>query len=209
MLYSPKDEQASPKESSYRILGEGVMFRTALIAVDCQVDYLPDGPLGFPGSDDILLPLVEYATLAADVVIVSRNLHPPNHTSFVKFGGYAPPNCIKGTPGAKVVSNLAGIVAQAHNYIITKAQEREQGGFSAFEGGTLRPLESLEDILAREEITHVTVGGYLLESTVANTAFDANALGYSTMVDLNLATGHQEKRQETIERLDRAGVTCA
>lgn len=185
------------------------MNKTALIAVDVQNDYLPDGILGFPGSDEILLPLVEYATLAADVVIASRSLHPANHRSFVKFGGYAPPNCIKGTPGAKIVSNITGIVAQAHNYVVTKGMEPDQGGFSAFEGGTLRPLESLEDILAREEITHITVGGYLLESAVSYTALDANALGYSTMVDLRLTTGHPEKHRETMERLDRAGVVYA
>jgi len=183
--------------------------KTALIAVDVQVDYLPGGPLGFPGSDDILLPLVEYATLAADVVIASRSLYPPDHTSFFKYGGYNPPNCIKGTPGAKIVSNITGIVAQAHNYVVTKGTERDQGGFSAFEGGTLRPLESLEDILAREEITHITVGGYLLENAVANTAFDANALGYSVMVELRAAAGHPEKQRETLERFDRAGVLYA
>jgi nicotinamidase/pyrazinamidase len=185
------------------------MSKTALIAVDVQNDYLPDGALGFPGSDEILLPLVEYATLAADVIIVSRNLHPANHGSFVKFGGCLPPNCIKGTPGARVVSNLSGIVAQPHNYVITKATEPDQGGFSAFEGGTLRPLESLEDILAREEVTHITVGGYWLEGAVANTAFDANALGYSVMVELRAAAGHPEKQHETLERMDRAGVLYA
>lgn len=185
------------------------MARTALIAVDCQVDYLPNGPLGFPGSDDILLPLVEYAMLAADVVIASRSLHPANHGSFTKFGGYNPPNRIKSTPGAKIVSNLSGIVAQAHNYVVTKAMEPHQGGFSAFEGGTLRPLESLEDILAREEITHVTIGGYLLEGAVANTAFDASALGYSTMVESRATAGHPERRHVTLERLERAGVAYA
>jgi nicotinamidase-related amidase len=174
-----------------------------------QNDYLPDGVLGFPGSDEILLPLVEYAMLAANVVIASRSLHPADHTSFVKFGGYLPPNRIKGTPGAKIVSNFSGIVTQSHNYVVAKAMKRDHGGFSAFEGGTLRPLESLEDILAREEITHVTVGGYLLEGAVANTAFDANALGYSTMVELRSAAGHPEKRYETLARLDRAGVVYA
>lgn len=181
------------------------MARTALIAVDCQVDYLPNGPLGFPGSDDILLPLVEYATLAADVVIASRNLRPPNHKSFAKFGGHLPPSCIKGTPGARIIPDLADIVARPHNYIVTKAQEPDQGGYSAFEGGTLRPLESLEDILAREEITHVTVGGYWLEGAVANTAFDANALGYSVMVELRSTTG-VANRSVTLDRFEKAGI---
>lgn len=180
-------------------------MKTALIAVDTQNDYLPDGPLGFPGSDAILLPLVEYATLAADVVIVSRNLRPPNSKSFAKFGGYLPPSCIKGTPGAKIVSNLVGIASQAGNYVVTKATDPDQGGYSAFEGGTLRPLESLEDILAREEITHVTVGGYLLENAVANTAFDANALGYSVMVELRSTTG-VANRSVTLDRFEKAGV---
>ena len=203
------------------------MNRTALIAVDVQNDYLPGGALGFPNSDRIIAPLVEYATLAADVVIISRNLHPINHESFnherdegdpiYKVGknyGAWPINCVKGTPGAKIVSDLAAIASRPHNYVVTKSMNRDQGGFSAFEGGTLRPLESLEDILHREMITHVAVGGYWLDWCVAHTAFDANALGYATAIEISCTLPFPEfdtksvKRSETYERLSRAGIPC-
>lgn len=204
------------------------MPKTALIAVDVQQDYQPDGPLGFPGSDRIIEPLVEYAALAADVVILTRNLHPHDHESFnvareygdpvYKIGaskGAWPVSCVKGTSGAKIVPDLAAIAAKPENYVITKGLGHKEGGFSAFEGGTLRPLESLEDILRREEVTHVAVGGYWLDWCVAQTAFDANALGYATAIEMNCTLPFPEfepdstQRTTTFERLSRAGVPCA
>lgn len=203
------------------------MPKTALIAIDVQNDYQPGGALGFPGSDRIIEPLVEYATLAADIVILTRNMRPPNHESFdfdrdeddpiFKVGASQsawPVSCVKGTPGAKIVPDLTAIAAQVQNYVITKSMDRKQGGFSAFEGGTLRPLESLEDILRREEITHVAVGGYWLDWCVAQTAFDANALGYATAIEMTCTLPFPEfasdspQRKQTFERLDRAGVPC-
>jgi nicotinamidase/pyrazinamidase len=195
--------------------------RTALIAVDVQNDYLPEGPLGSPDSDRIIEPLVEYATLAADVVILSRNLHPPDHLSFSDSKAFSasmhrpwPANCIKGTSGARIVSDLAAIAAKAENYVITKGLAKDQGGYSAFEGGTLRPLESLEDILRYEKITHIAIGGYWLDQCVAQTAFDASALGYSTAIEMTCTLPYPEftpdspERKETFERLARAGVIC-
>ncbi len=186
------------------------MPRTALIAVDVQNDYLPNGVLGSPGSDRIIEPLVEYATLAADVVIASRNLHPPDHKSFDD----SPANCVKGTPGARIVSDLATIVAKPENYVISKGMDSDQGGYSAFEGGTLRPLESLEDILRNEKITHVSVGGYWLDWCVAQTACDANALGYTTAIEMACTLPFPDFRPESVERattfdrLVRAGILC-
>lgn len=186
------------------------MNKTAFIAVDVQQDYQPGGALGFLDSDRIIEPLVEYATLAADVVIASRNLRSADHVSFENV----PASCVKGTPGAKIVSDLAAIVAKPENYVISKALNKNQGDFSAFEGGTLRPLENLEDILRNEKITHVTVGGYWLEFCVAQTAFDASALGYSTAIELTCTLPFPEYnddspyRQVIFEKLARAGVIC-
>jgi nicotinamidase/pyrazinamidase len=176
--------------------------------VDVQNDYQPGGALGSPDSDRIIEPLIEYATLAADVVIASRNLHPDDYDF-----GTSPPSCIKGTPGARIVTDLAVIVAKPENYVISKGMDRGQGGYSAFEGGTLRPLESLEDILRNEKITHVAVGGYWLDLCVAQTAFDAAALGYATAIEMTCTLPFPEfnhdsspQRKATFERLERAGV---
>jgi nicotinamidase/pyrazinamidase len=180
--------------------------KTVLIAVDVQEDCLPEGALGFKGSDSIVAPLTEYAKLAADVVIVSRNQFPPDHESFEPHG-YRVANCIKGTHGARVIPELA----QVADYVITKGLERTQGAFSAFEGGTLRPLEKLENILEGEQITHITVGGYWLENVVSYTAFDANALGYHTTVDSHLTAslpfdGGSRERTRLFESFERAGI---
>lgn len=200
------------------------MPKTALIAVDVQNDYQPDGPLGSPDSDRIIEPLVEYATLAADIVICSRNLRPPDHKSFNRkrtdlmytpgADGAWTTNCVKGTPGARIVPDLAAIVAKPENYVITKSIGPDQGGFSAFEGGTLRPLESLEDILRREEVTHVAVGGYWLEWCVSQTAFDAAALGFATAIEMSCTLPFPEfgpespERAKIFEKLSKAGVPC-
>src|ERR1700677_585147 len=186
------------------------MPRIALIAVDVQNDYQPGGALGSPDSDRILEPLIEYATLAADKVIASRNLHPADHKSFETH----PANCVKGTSGARIVADLAAIVAKPENYVISKGLDSDRGGFSAFEGGTLRPLESLEDILRREEITHVAIGGYWFDFCVAQTAYDAAALGYATAIETNCTFPFPEidpdspKRKAVFDALARAGVPC-
>lgn len=184
------------------------MSKTALIAVDVQNDYLPGGAVGFPGSDSVIGPLLEIATQAA-IVIASRNLRPPDHKSFdtQPDDGTWPPNCVKGTKGAAIVPSIA----QVADYVITKSQTREMGGFTAFEAGTLRPLKSLEDILQEEEITHIAVGGYWLEWCVGQTAFDANALGYSTVVNMGATQTFnigEVTRADKIARLQRAGVVC-
>ena len=174
------------------------MARTALIAVDVQNDYLPDGPLGIPGSDSIIEPLVEYATLVAEVVILSRTLHPPDRDCWAA--------CIKGSTGAKIVPDLAALGSGPNTYVTTSRPVN----YSAFEGGTLRPLSTLEDILTHERVTHVTVGGYWLEYRVAQTALDANALGYDTVVDpLSTFPFDEGLVDDTIERLARAGVAYA
>lgn len=180
------------------------MSRTALIAVDCQVDYLPEGVLGVPGSDRIIDPLVEYAALAADVIILSRNLHPPDHKSFE----FLPPNCVKGTPGARIVADLAAFAFKPNCYVISKGLDPDKFGYSAFEGGTLRPLESLEDILAHEKVSHVAIGGYWLNGCVAQTAFDANALGYATAVESGATCTNSttERFEELIAGLRKAGI---
>lgn len=174
------------------------MPKTVLIAVDVQNDYQPNGALGFPGSDSIIAPLVEYAALAVDIVICSRNMRPSEG-----FG------CVKGTPGARIVSDFSAIVANSKNYVITKSLDKE--GFSAFEGGTLRPLESLEDILRREEVTHVTVGGYWLDQCVARTAFDANALGYTTAIEMQctIPSSPGANIEGISKQLTQAGVLLA
>lgn len=155
---------------------------TALILVDCQADNIAVG-------GDSPIQWLKKMGLTSDLVVASRR--------------YAAKTCKKGTKGARIhpyVSKLADV-------IVTK----EGGGVSAFEGGTLRPIESTERILKAHKIDRAVIGGYFLEWTVAQTAFDANALGIETSVDLQLTAKESSDKADYVantilERLERAGV---
>lgn len=108
-------------------------------------------------------------------------------------------------------SKLVPFVSKLADVVVSK----EDIGPSAFEGGALRPIESTEKIIKTVDAEHVIVGGYFLEWAVAQTAFDANALGYQTTVDLAICGSEgillppshiNYKAQEILERLDKAGV---
>ncbi len=160
------------------------MSKTALILVDFQTDNIT------VGGDDPIKRLKMYdPVIPVDMVVASRK--------------YAANICKKGTKGAR----LNPYVTRMADVIVTK----EAVGPSAFEGGTLRPIER---ILKIHGITRVVVGGYFLEWTVAQTAFDANALGYDTSVDLSMTVSEAgdvipvvDFGMDTIfARLERAGV---
>jgi hypothetical protein len=130
------------------------------------------------GTDPIL-PVILQLAERADFVIVSRN----------------------GTT-TKVPTSLK----KAASIIVTRGIDPERPNYSAFDGGTLRPVESLEVILARKEVTEVVVCGCTLNSVVAQTAFDANALGYVTTICIDACSGDVLVRSPKIER---AGITIA
>lgn len=135
-------------------------------------------------AGDPTLPTVLLLAKDADVVIVARN----------------------GTVEARVPPQLKRLAT----YTVTRGIDPDKPNYSAFDGGTLRPIESLESILAREKVTEVVVCGYIplvLQSVILQTAFDANALGYPTTVCLNASVaGSTEVLLETIGKLERAGI---
>lgn len=182
------------------------MSRTALIIVDVQEDFLPGGALGHPKGDLIIPAIIDRAE-EVDLVIASRDLHPADHFSFsdkpeFKDGSW-PPHCVQGTKGARLNPHIKSIA----DYIVTKGQDpNPPDAYSAFAGGTLRPLESTEDILKREKIDEVWVVGLLLGWCVSQTAFDANALGYPTSIFLDSTIALPGEEGKAIAALIRAGI---
>ncbi len=84
-------------------------------------------------------------------------------------------------------------------------------GMSAFEGGTLRPLKNLEEILRAEKVDKLWIVGPQDDDgrdvviTVAQTAFDASALSIETHVSIHGDLGKALMRSAG-ERLDYAGI---
>ena len=148
----------------------------ALIIVDYQNDFNPpDGALAVPGGDEIANRLNE---LAADdryeVVIATRDWHPPDHESFSEQGGPWPVHCVQGTPGAELHPALDQSQVDA---IVDKGQARDTEGYSAFEA------EELGQLLREHEVTDLTVVGLATDYCVLNTARDALKVGFTVTVD--------------------------
>lgn len=148
------------------------------IILDPQYDYLDGGNIPARNSSLALTNLVSIAA-NADLVVVTRDLHPSNHFTFVenpKFEDQSwPPHCVEGTKGAKVFP----AIRKRANYVISKGMSPvPPDAYSAFTAKKLRPLEDLIDILGRHPVDKLIIGGFLLEIGVKYTAFDCNALGH-------------------------------
>jgi nicotinamidase-related amidase len=179
------------------------MYKTALVMVDVQRDFLPGGALGIEGGDQIIFPLIR-AARSCDLVIASADRHEANDNSFTEQGGPWPPHCVQGTKGQQIHPKIRKLA----NYTISKGMDPDgPDDYSAFTGHTLRPVHTLAELLKQHGITQVVVGGLALNYCVKFTAFDANALGYRTIVPLDCTRSLTTAAIDpTLEAFDRAGV---
>ena len=147
----------------------------ALLIIDYQNDFIPGGALAVEGGDEIVDRINE---LAADrrfeLVVATRDWHPPDHLSFAQQGGPWPPHCVQGTPGAELHPDLDRSCIRA---IVDAGREPDAEGYSGFE------RTHLEEILRDHGIDKVTVVGLATDYCVKHTALDALRKGFGVEVD--------------------------
>jgi nicotinamidase/pyrazinamidase len=170
-----------------------------LIIVDVQRDFLPGGALGVPDGDEVIAPINALAANPAfDVVLATRDWHPPNHASFIQQGGQWPAHCVQGTPGAQLSERLD------HKHIdvvIDKGVSVEGEGYSGFES------DQLGTLLRTERIVAVTIVGLATDYCVAATARDALREGLLVTIDRSAVRGIDSERSEQVLReLQDAGA---
>jgi nicotinamidase/pyrazinamidase len=148
----------------------------ALVIVDFQRDFTPpDGALAVPEGDQIAARLNELASDPRyDLVLATRDWHPPDHSSFREQGGPWPVHCVQGTEGAELHPSLDRSAIDA---VIDKGQRRDSDGYSAFESEKLRPL------LSEHDVTALTIVGLATDYCVLNTARDALEEHFAVTVD--------------------------
>ena len=79
----------------------------ALLITDFQNDFTPGGALPVTDGDAIAGRVQELIDSGDfDLVVATRDWHPPNHASFAAQGGPWPPHCVQGTPGAELHDSL-------------------------------------------------------------------------------------------------------
>ena len=147
----------------------------ALIIVDFQNDFTPAGALPVPHGDEISERINELAASGEfDLVVATRDWHPPGHGSFATSGGPWPQHCVAGSSGALLHASLdQGRV----DVVIDKGQDPDREGYSGFEG------TGLERRLRDRGIDEVTVCGLATDYCVKNTALDALRAGFRVYVD--------------------------
>ncbi len=145
---------------------------TALLVVDMQNDFCPGGALGVAGAH-LLAPAIAVAAQGAGTVVATRDLHPPDHSSFADRGGQWPPHCVAGTAGADLHDAVAGI---RFDRIQDKGDDRDREGYSGFDG------TDLAEYLRGRGVERVLVAGVASDYCVRATALDAIREGFQTTV---------------------------
>lgn len=144
----------------------------ALILVDVQNDFLPGGKLAVKDGDKIIPALNHYISLFQKnglPVYASRDWHPPDHCSFKKNGGVWPDHCVQNTAGAEFSADLN---LPPEVTIISKATSTDRDAYSALE------QTNLDELLKKNGIKRVWIGGLATDYCVINTVLDLISLGY-------------------------------
>ena len=153
----------------------------ALVIVDVQNDFTPGGALAVPGGDEVIAPINELAASGDyDLVIATRDWHPPDHDSFRDHGGVWPSHCVRDTPGAQLHATIDQSPIDA---FIDKGTQRAAPGYSGFED------TQLGGVLEREGVDSLTVTGLATEYCVKHTALDALRHGLKVTIPLAAVRG--------------------
>lgn len=148
----------------------------ALLVVDVQNDFLPEGALAVENGDQVVPVLNRWMDAAQEAevpVIASRDWHPVYHCSFRDEGGPWPPHCIQNTPGADFPG---GLNLPLDAVLVSKGTAFDRDAYSAFDG------TGLAGFLRKKDIRRLWVGGLALDVCVLETVKSAYQLGFETHV---------------------------
>lgn len=149
------------------------MSHHALVLVDIQRDFCPGGALAIPDGESVIL-VANHLMQLFSCVVVTLDLHPPNHSSFAKWG----PHCVVGTRGAAMMPYLN---TRHITHVVTKGTNPRVDSHSAFyddEGES----HGLDRMLEDEQVTDLYVMGLATEYCVKATVLDALMLDYKVRV---------------------------
>ncbi|HEU0264901.1 MAG TPA: isochorismatase family protein, partial [Geobacterales bacterium] len=130
----------------------------ALIIVDVQNDFCPNGSLAVPHGDQVVQPLNRAMALFSAArlpVFASRDWHPKETSHFRAFGGIWPQHCVQETWGAAFHPDLK---LPPETIIISKGMGPSRDDYSALHGVTDSGTP-LPEILKGHGVERLYVGG--------------------------------------------------
>ncbi|MDR0228708.1 MAG: bifunctional nicotinamidase/pyrazinamidase [Flavobacteriaceae bacterium] len=164
----------------------------ALLVVDLQNDFLPNGALAVANGDEII-PIINDIQQQFDLVIATQDWHPYNHKSFARqhpsnevfdvidLNGVSqvlwPDHCVQGTEGAEFSKmwNSNEVVA-----IFRKGINVEIDSYSGFYDNNKQANTGLLGFLKEKQVTQLYVCGLAADFCVYYTAKDAVETGFNT-----------------------------
>ena len=196
------------------------MLSDALLVIDVQNDFCPNGALPVVEGDLIIQP-INAAMDNFDIVVLTQDWHPAGHKSFASsyenkkpfdtiemfYGNQVlwPDHCIQGSMGAKFHPNLNHKKADV---IIRKGSNPAVDSYSAFfENDKVTPT-GLHGYLKDRDVTDLTLVGLATDFCVAFSAIDAANLGYSVTLRLDMARAidNDGSLNSAIDKMSKAGV---
>ncbi|WP_339759219.1 bifunctional nicotinamidase/pyrazinamidase [Algoriphagus aquimarinus] len=194
---------------------------SALLIVDVQNDFLPEGSLAVRHGDEII-PVINALQEKFNFIVATQDFHPTDHGSFaVNHEGKCPGemivladlpqilwpvHCVQGSEGAEFHEELNPIRWTA---IFQKGKNPEVDSYSGFFDNARREDTGLGDFLQNEGIMNVFVTGLAQDYCVKFTALDSVSLGFKTYLisdatkAVNLAKDDGDK---ALEEMKKAGV---
>ncbi|KAA8732108.1 bifunctional nicotinamidase/pyrazinamidase [Acinetobacter qingfengensis] len=167
---------------------------SALIVVDVQNGFCPDGNLAVANGDEVV-PVINHLALYFNNIIITQDWHPENHISFASnhtdhqpfdqitldYGTQIlwPAHCIQNSYDAQLHPDLSLPTAQL---IIRKGFHQHIDSYSAFMEADQKTSTGLAGYLKEREIHTVYITGLATDFCVAWTALDAIKLGFKTYV---------------------------
>jgi nicotinamidase/pyrazinamidase len=142
----------------------------ALIIVDVQNDFCPEGALAV-NNGDAVVDVINQLAVEFNVVVASKDWHPPETAHFTKW----PAHCVRDTDGAAFHPRLD---TSKIPKIFFKGTGDKDDGYSAFEATN----EDLARYLWEKGVTDVYVAGLAMDYCVRATALDAQKQGFKTAV---------------------------
>ena len=193
----------------------------ALLIVDLQNDFMPGGPLGVPGADEVI-PVANALADWAPLVVATQDWHPPDHLSFAanhpgkKVGDVVtvagleqilwPVHCVQGTPGAELVS---GLNRDAIHHVVRKGMDPEVDSYSAFYDNDRRHDTGLASWLRERGVDRLFVCGVATDYCVKYSVLDALREGFDTWLVQDGCRGvdlHPGDVEAALEEMAQAGA---
>ena len=192
----------------------------ALLVIDVQNDFCPNGALAVAGGDTIVQP-INAEMDKFNTVVLTQDWHPTDHKSFASsyenkkpfdivampYGDQVlwPDHCIQGSIGSRFHPDLHHTRA---DIIIRKGSNPAVDSYSAFYENDKVTSTGLHGYLKNREVTKLTLVGLATDYCVAFSALDAEKLGYAVTVRLDMARGIDSdgSLNAALDKMSKAGV---